>query len=123
MDRVVRTAAHRCAEGLLRRIWSRGSGVQQGVRIARCAVESLEPRYLLSALPILTEFVALNNNGLQDENGDHSDWVEVFNPGSVDLNLNGYSLSDDPAALGKWHFPAVTVPSGGYLVVFADSKD
>src|SRR4051812_14766150 len=102
MNGFVKAAAHRCAEGLLRRFWT-GRAAGRGGRGRRCAVESLEPRYLLSALPIITEFVALNNNGLTDENGDHSDWVEIFNPGSVDLNLNGYSLSDDPAALGKWH--------------------
>src|SRR5687767_11800953 len=36
---------------------------------ARAAVEQLERRQLLSAAPLITEFLAINNNGLTDETG------------------------------------------------------
>ncbi len=92
-------------------------------RRAQHLFEALEQRCLLTATPLISEFMAINTAGITDENADHSDWLEIYNPGSVDLNLNGYFLTDDANNLTKWQLPAVTVPSGGYLTVFADSKD
>ena len=51
--------------------------------------ESLEPRLLFTAVPLITEFVASNDTGLQDENGDRSDWIELFNDGDTALDLAG----------------------------------
>src|SRR5215207_10205337 len=56
---------------------------------------------------VITEFVASNSNGLVDEDGDASDWIEVFNSGSTNVNLDGWFLTDSPANLTKWRFPAV----------------
>jgi hypothetical protein len=93
-------------------------------RLRRAAVvDALEPRQLLAAAPLISEFVASNSTGLVDEDLDHSDWLELYNPGEVDVNLAGYALTDDGAVPNKWLFPAVSIPSGGYLTVFADAKD
>ncbi|MDB5171735.1 MAG: hypothetical protein JWN51_508, partial [Phycisphaerales bacterium] len=89
----------------------------------RKAVEMLEQRCLLSATPLISEFVAINNTGLTDETGGHPDWLEVYNPGAADANLNGYFLTDDPVNLTKWSVPAVTAPSGGFLTIFADGNN
>ena len=70
-----------------------------------------------TAGPVLSEFVAVNDVTLADDDGDTPDWLEVFNPGAVDLNLAGWHLTDDPANLDKWTFPSAIVPAGGYLVV------
>lgn len=59
----------------------------------------------------------------RDEDGDSSDWIELFNPASIPADLEGWFLSDDPDRLTKWMFPSVAVPAGGYLVVFASDKD
>ncbi len=72
--------------------------------------------------PLITEFLAVNDRGLTDEDGDHSDWVEIHNPGIVSIALNGWSLTDQPDDLAKWRFPAVEVPGGGFLDVFASGK-
>ena len=71
----------------------------------------------------ISEFLAINNSGLVDRDGDHSDWVELHNPTGTNVNLSGYSLTDDREDLTKWRFPSVTIPAGGYLVVFASGKD
>ena len=42
--------------------------------------ESLEPRIVLAADPIIAEFQAINDSTIQDEDGDFSDWIEVQNP-------------------------------------------
>ncbi|MCF7731523.1 MAG: CotH kinase family protein, partial [Akkermansiaceae bacterium] len=73
--------------------------------------------------PYLSELVAVGNTSHPDENGDGSDWLEIHNPGSADVDLGGYALTDDPADLTKWVFPATPLPAGGYLVVFASDKD
>lgn len=76
------------------------------------------------AAPRINEFLALNQTGLTDEDGDSSDWIEIHNPDSVALDLAGWSLTDDPALLAKWSIPSgVVLPADGYLVVFASGKD
>jgi hypothetical protein len=75
--------------------------------------------------PGLTEFLARNDDGLQDEDGDRPDWIEVYNvPGAGAVDLGGWALTDDDGDLAKWTFePGTTLPAGGFLVVFASDKD
>jgi len=90
----------------------------------RAEIEGLEDRRLLAATtPIISEFLAINDTSIQDEDSNHSDWIEVHNPTASDVNLAGYSLTDDATLMTKWRFPSVTLPSGGYVIVWADSKD
>jgi hypothetical protein len=80
-----------------------------------------------SAAPItsakITEFVANNQDGLVDEDGDQSDWLEIWNASGVAGDLGGWHLTDDPNNLTKWTLPAIPITSGGYVVVFASGKD
>ena len=86
-------------------------------------IERLEPRHVLSTVPLITEFLASNDSGLVDEDGNSSDWIELYNAGDSALDLDGWHLTDDAADLSQWTFPAVSVHPGQYLVVFASSKD
>lgn len=72
---------------------------------------------------MITEFMASNNSTLADEDGEFSDWIEIHNPDGTEVNLDGYFLTDSAGSLTKWRVPAVTVEPGGFLVVFASSKD
>ncbi len=72
---------------------------------------------------IINEFVAANQTGLTDEDGDHSDWIELYNQGEQAINLAGWSLTDDPAQPEKWPLPEITLGSHDYLLVFASGKD
>jgi hypothetical protein len=72
---------------------------------------------------IISEFMAINNNNIQDEDGTYSDWIEVYNGGSVPIDLDGWCLSDNAADYSKWAFPAVTIDPGEYLIVFASGKN
>ena len=85
--------------------------------------EALEPRHLLAARPVITEFVAANDNGLLDEDGDDPDWIEVLNFGDDVAELRGWYLTDDANDLTKWRFPELTLPVGESIVVFASNKD
>ena len=77
---------------------------------------------LRSAPPIITEVMAVNEGPYRDEDGDSSDWIEVYNPGPDPVNLDGWSLSDQPTHIAKWRFPVMTLPAAQYLVVFASEK-
>ena len=72
---------------------------------------------------IINEFLASNDFGLQDEDGDAADWIELYNPGDVAVDLTGWSLSDDADRPDKWLFPTRSIPAHGYLIVFASGKD
>lgn len=89
----------------------------------RLRLETLETRVYLASDLVISEFLARNESGLTDEDGDRSDWVEIQNTSSAAIDLNGYYLSDNASNLTKWQFPAVTLPAGGFLTVFASSKD
>jgi hypothetical protein len=72
---------------------------------------------------LITEFLASNNQGLTDEDGIASDWIEIHNTGPGSVNLSGWHLTDDPAILNKWAFPIIFIGSGNYRVVFASGKN
>ena len=72
---------------------------------------------------VISEVLAANQTGLRDEDGDSSDWIELWNRGTTAVNLGGWSLSDDPNNPAQWVFPSKTLGAGQYLVVFASGKD
>ena len=86
-------------------------------------LESLEPRCLLAADAVISEFMAINNGSLIDGDGDTSDWIELHNPGTAPIDLEGWFLTDDPLDLTKWELPAATMDAESYLIVFASSKN
>ncbi|MDP6796064.1 MAG: chitobiase/beta-hexosaminidase C-terminal domain-containing protein, partial [Verrucomicrobiota bacterium] len=71
----------------------------------------------------INEFLAVNNRGLADGDGDTSDWIEIYNSGSKTIRLNGWALTDDAESPGKWLFPNVSLGARRYLVVFASGKN
>src|SRR5687768_10970848 len=96
---------------------------QDGLAAGLTAVEALESRVLLAGEPIISEFLALNSDGEQDNYGQRSDWIEIYNPGAAPVNLAGWHLTDDEARPTQWTFPNVTVPAGGFLRVWASERE
>ena len=86
-------------------------------------VETLEPRVLLAADPIISEFQARNSTTIADEDGDFSDWIEIRNTDTEPINLEGWYLTDDDTELTKWQLPSTTLAAGQEILVFASSKD
>src|SRR6185503_19839857 len=72
---------------------------------------------------VLSEIMAENDNGIHDEDGDTSDWIELYNAGSDIVNLNGWYLTDDVLNPTKWRIPAAAVAPSGYLLIWASEKD
>jgi hypothetical protein len=85
--------------------------------------------FLIVAIPgrsqsfAISEFMAANASSVRDEDGDFSDWIEIYNLGSAPSSLLGWYLTDSAQDLTSWQFPAVTVPGNGTIVVFASAKD
>lgn len=71
----------------------------------------------------INEFLALNQTSILDKNGTYSDWIELYNPTDIAVNLKGWSITDEKAKPDKWKFPEIEVAPGGYLVIFASNKD
>jgi hypothetical protein len=71
----------------------------------------------------ITELLALNTSTNTDEDGTYADWVEIHNESGLTASLAGYYLTDDDDLLTKWQFPSVSIPAGGYLLVWASNKN
>ena len=92
-------------------------------RSRRQSLEALEPRVVLAGDLMIAEIMADNQSTLQDEDGDASDWIEIYNRGSSAVDLEGWHLTDEADRLTEWEFPAVDLLPGHALVVFASGKD
>lgn len=79
--------------------------------------------FAFSQTVVINEFMSSNGNAAADEDGDFSDWVELYNAGLSEVNLAGWGISDDPANPFRWTFPDVTVEPGQHLLVWASGKD
>jgi len=80
------------------------------------AVRAAAPQELVQ----ITEFMADNESTLQDEDGEFSDWIEIYNPASTPVALGGFQLTGGTT---NWTFPALTLGGQEFLVVFASGKN
>lgn len=71
----------------------------------------------------INEALSSNGHALADEDGDHSDWIELRNTGLDTLDLTDFGLSDNPALPFKWRFPGIIMAPNSYLLVWASGKD
>lgn len=72
---------------------------------------------------IISEFMADNKKTLADEDGEFSDWIELYNTNATSVNLAGWALTDDPDRQERWLLPSTNLPPQGLLVVFASGKN
>ncbi len=85
---------------------------------------SIEPQAMATSDPVhISEVVIDNTMTATDSDGDYPDWCELVNYSSSAVSLNGYYLSDNPDNLFKWAIPDITLPAGGYLLIFLSGKN
>ena len=72
---------------------------------------------------VINEIVSSNISTIADEDGDYSDWIELYNSGNVTIDLDGINISDDINNLDKWTFPNKSLSAGAFILVFASGKD
>lgn len=85
--------------------------------LAVCAAAQLHAQVRIS------EFLADNVSGIQDENGTRQDWIELSNSGSTAVSVDGWWLTDKVTNPAQWRLPAVSIPARGTLLVWASGKD
>ena len=91
------------------------------VQVNAIQLRKIQPPGLLpGAAPFVNEFSASNTNVIDDDNGNSTDWIEIYNAGEDSVNLGGYSLTDNPSNITKYVIPNNTTLAGGqYLIIFA----
>jgi hypothetical protein len=80
---------------------------------------------------LISEFMASNGSTLPlgegellDQDGDSSDWIEIYNPTRQAVALGGWHLTNDRGDLDKWQFPAgAVIESRDFRIVFASNKN
>ena len=74
-----------------------------------------------SAQVIINEFSA--SNYTLGVNGDNEDYIEFYNEGPAEVDLDGHWLSDNPDNPQMFEIPAgTTVPAGGYLLIICSNE-
>lgn len=77
----------------------------------------------LRAQLFISELMASNDHTLLDEDGESSDWLELYNKGDSAINLAGHYLSDDRGNPLKWALPAFELSPGDFLLIFCSGKN
>lgn len=89
----------------------------------RLSADPDRPDAVQSSPVALSEFAAAGAGGLFDEDGDQPDWIEIHNRSRRTVDLDGWTLTDDPTQPDKWTFRSTLLEPGATLVVFASGKN
>jgi len=62
-----------------------------------------------------------NLNGITNHAGQHTSWLELYNPGTNQISLKGLYLANNFTNLLQWAFPTnAVITAGQFKVIFAD---
>lgn len=67
----------------------------------------------------INEFMASNKDTLEDSTGASPDWVEIYNPTSETVDLEGWTVSDNLGEPDKHTLGALEIPAEGFLLLYA----
>lgn len=73
----------------------------------------------------INELMAQNTSGIQNEEGNFTDWFELHNYGDTPLLINGLHLSDNPFDPFLFQIPQVpplSIAPGAFLIFLADGS-
>jgi len=73
---------------------------------------------------VINEYSCSNRDIIADQDGDHPDYVELYNTSSSTVSLSGWYLTNDYSNLTQWMFPSnISIASHSYLLVYCSEKD
>ena len=75
-----------------------------------------------NAQVVINESAPTNPGFYADEDGDFSDWIELYNTGANPIDLNSWGITDN-TTWDKWKFPSVNLNAGERVLVFASGKN
>ncbi len=71
----------------------------------------------------ISEIVASNSYTYKDNDGEYSDYIEIYNGYNHQINLLNYRISDSIYEVSKWSFPDITIEPHEYFILFASGKN
>ena len=105
---------------------SDGDGFNDGMEVSAGSAPDdpgSRPDFSGLANVVINEFMAQNQSVLLDEDGESSDWIEIWNPNDQPVPITGWHLTDDPGDPAKWTFPDLVLEANSFTVLFASGKD
>ena len=72
---------------------------------------------------VINELMTSNSQSLQDQYGEFSDWIELYNNSDYGVSLDGWFLSDDNNNPAKYQLKDVVIPEKGCIVIFASGRN
>ncbi|MCF7972977.1 MAG: CotH kinase family protein [Phycisphaerae bacterium] len=100
--------------------------MMSGVFCLLCLVQvdaspSVEP--MPSDIPlVINEFLASNSSRETDPQGQHEDWIELYNHGPHAIDMGGMYVTDNVSDPTQWQIPPGTmIGPGDYLMLWADN--
>lgn len=76
-----------------------------------------------SSQPVLINEMVSSNDTYPDEDGETSDWFELRNISTNEVDLSSWTITDDLEQTDRWSFPSILLPPDGYLKIWASGKD
>ncbi|GIV29457.1 MAG: hypothetical protein KatS3mg028_0523 [Bacteroidia bacterium] len=71
----------------------------------------------------INEVMVSNLSGATDFYGQKSDWIELYNAGTLPINLNGYYLSNSPSNLYMYPLPNISIKPDSFLVIWLTGRN
>ena len=79
--------------------------------------------YIKTSNLYINEIVASNSYTIKDDDGEYSDYIEIYNNNDYDINLENYRLTDSIYESNKWFFPNITINAHEYMIIYASGKN
>lgn len=70
----------------------------------------------------INEIMSGNKTAVLDDQGQYSDWFELYNPNDAPVDMTGWGLSDNQKKPIEWTFPNIQIPTNGYILVYCSGK-
>ena len=87
------------------------------------SLPDLSNEYIKKGNLYISKIMAKNETYLVDNNGEYSDFIELYNGYSYPINLMGYNLSDAEYSTNKWTFPNIVISAKESLIIYASGND
>ncbi len=79
--------------------------------------------FSVEAQDLLINEVLASNRSITDEDGDYSDWLEIFNASDDPISLSDYRINDANSFDNAWQLPDIILSPSNYVLVWASSKN
>ena len=104
-----------------------GTGTQRKLPVSTPGSTNINEIRELKNVLFINEFMARFPDSYPDEHGLFSDWIEIFNAGIQDINVEGLYLSDNKANPTQHRIPlglgdSTLIRAGGFKVFRADAS-